>query len=212
MKIEVEIDESLIPEGYEVERIGVPRKGEEYLETGMAGGYTNVTATFDYRTLVCAIIRKKQPTYAERQAAWVKEHGIKPGSKVRVTRVAASHEDGWGNTWERLMSSSVGETLTVVRLSLRNNGIQLLERGGYVFPYFVLEPVKEPEYVPYNFHTMPLCGIKCKEKATGNLTVLAPMDETFVYDRSTEYQMNYEVMMDKYTHLDGTPCGVKVGA
>lgn len=210
MKIEVEIDESLIPEGYEVVRIGVPKTGEEYLENGQRTQH--VKATFDYRSLVCAIIRKKQPTYAERQAAWVKEHGIKPGSKVRVIREAESKEDGWRNTWERPMSGSVGETLTVALIAPGNNGIQLQENVGFVFPYFVLEPAKEPEYVPYSFHTMPVEGIKVKH--TGGLEtfyVVEPLDGKNAQFRRTWAKVQYSALLDHFVHLDGTPCGVKVG-
>ncbi len=78
-------------------------------------------------------------TYAERQAAWVKHHGIKKGSKVKVVRVPEDDElKGFGcycSSWE----SHVGETTKI----LSDHGGSYLELGcGHDWPYFVLEPVK----------------------------------------------------------------------
>jgi len=75
-------------------------------------------------------------SYSERQTAWIKHHGLKVGSKVKVTRGFKSGEDGfWWNTSEA-KDFLVGKELEI-------NGIgteEILIAGQYV-PYFVLEPV-----------------------------------------------------------------------
>lgn len=77
--------------------------------------------------------------YAERQAEWIERNGIKVGSRVRVTRAAESHEEGWNNTWEPLMTRAV-DTVDEINY-IEDCGIHLKE--GYYFPYFVLEPVND---------------------------------------------------------------------
>jgi hypothetical protein len=86
-----------------------------------------------------ARIRK---SYAERQAEWIDRNGIKVGSRVRVTRAAKSGEDGWNNIWPASMDSMLHQTASVRRIS--NFGVSFCPY--FEFPYFVLEPVTEPEY------------------------------------------------------------------
>jgi len=87
-----------------------------------------------------ARIRK---SYAERQAEWIERNDIKVGSRVRVTRAATTGEDGWGNVECPPIKEKVGSTCTVASFG-GCGGIQL-QKSVY-FPYFVLEPVTEPEY------------------------------------------------------------------
>ena len=87
-----------------------------------------------------ARIRK---SYDERQAEWIERNGIKVGSRVRVTRAAESGEDGWPYSWFSVMSSEINEPRKVDFVD-KKHGITLV--GSWCFPYFVLEPVTEPEY------------------------------------------------------------------
>lgn len=211
MKIEVEIEDGIIPEGYEVVRIGLPKNGESYATKGEDEGYC--TAYVDFEAAVCAIIRKKQLSYQERQDAWIKEHGIKVGSKVRVLRkVSNDGEDGWDCGWNSSMDDSVGGTLTVCEICNRKEdtrGLRLAD--GWWYPYFALEPVKKPEYVPYTFETMPVEGIKVKHTIHGTFHVVEPVSSGVVGFRNSAYSTTYGLLFKEYTLLDGTPCGVKVG-
>lgn len=88
-----------------------------------------------------------QALYTERQAAWVAENDVKPGTKVRVTRTAKSYEDGWGDYWMGDMDKYVGKKLTVNRTD--GSSMHLLTGDEFYcwnFPYFVLEVVKEPQW------------------------------------------------------------------
>lgn len=93
------------------------------------------------------IIRKKEPTYEERQSEWLKANNIKIGDHVRVTRIAKDHEDGWNNSWDdHEMNPSVNKVYDIIDVHDRY-GIRLnLGFWGYWYPYFVLEKVEEPEF------------------------------------------------------------------
>jgi len=71
--------------------------------------------------------------------------GIKVGDKVRVTRKANSHENGWCNSWVSTMDENVGNTAKVSKIC-GQLGITLRFRehnDDYAFPYFVLEKVTD---------------------------------------------------------------------
>lgn len=76
-------------------------------------------------------------TYEERQKQWVEHHGIKVGSKVKMTRKAESHETDWDNSWTSYMSEQVGEILTIDYIG--GGGIMFKEIHC-IYPFFVLEP------------------------------------------------------------------------
>ena len=94
------------------------------------------------------IIRKKEPTYEERQSEWLKANNIKIGDHVRVTRIARDYEDGWPNEWIGLsMNPSINKVCKIVDIHDRF-GISLHfgVYNSWSFPYFVLEKVEEPEF------------------------------------------------------------------
>ena len=71
-----------------------------------------------------------------------KAAGFKIGDRVKVVRIAQSHEDGWNNDWVAdEMNRCVGEEFEIRRI-WNDKGISL---GGYNFPFFVLERVESPE-------------------------------------------------------------------
>ena len=71
--------------------------------------------------------------------------GIKVGDRVRVTRKAENHENGWGDFWVEDMDAEVGKVLKVVEdykkygFACRENLEKNALRWGY--PYFVLEKI-----------------------------------------------------------------------
>lgn len=123
----------------------------------------------DSRCWLC-IIRKKGLTYEERQAEWMKANNIKVGDKVKVIRKCESGENGWDDTWLRIMDIAVGKVLKIIG-EPRTVGILLevegFSRGAY-FPYFVLEKVEEPEFKVGDF---------VKEKETGMVGVITEKTE-----------------------------------
>jgi hypothetical protein len=87
-----------------------------------------------------------EPTYAERQAQWVKENNVKAGTKVRVTRTFTEDEDG---SCCFAYNGLVGKTGVVNNISLRNLLICMDNRSMKAVPYFALEVIKEPTYRPF---------------------------------------------------------------
>lgn len=93
----------------------------------------------DYVNVQC-IIRKKEPSYIDRQNEWIKKNDIKIGDQVKVTRIASGFESGWGNMWVDCMDKQVGKILRVKRIAEIHSGIQLDD--NFYYPFFVLEKVK----------------------------------------------------------------------
>lgn len=97
--------------------------------------------------------------YRERENQWVNDNNIKAGSKVIVTRIATSYEDGWENNWPSDMNRFIGQICTVVLIDRYNvsTGIilTLVNVDGsmtYRFPYFVLKAVDTPPLKPQPMH------------------------------------------------------------
>ena len=108
--------------------------------------YPFETETETFHCLGACLIRKKEPSYEERQAEWVKANNIKVGDKVKVIRKAKDYENGWGNVWDDAMDSGVNEVNEVIDIN-NKDGIYLdLGDYNFWFPYFVLEKVEEPEF------------------------------------------------------------------
>lgn len=86
----------------------------------------------------------KEPTYTERQEAWIEKHNLKAGDKVAVLRKAVSSENGWDTVWESRMDTFVGTVLQYEE-ALKAVGIVLRAPDGrrWAFPYFALGVVKE---------------------------------------------------------------------
>lgn len=89
-----------------------------------------------------------EPTYAERQAQWVKENNVKVGTKVRVTRTFTEDEDGshcFAHSDLVGMTGSVGEYDALPY----NLAVDMSDGSVRVIPYFALEVIKEPAYRPF---------------------------------------------------------------
>ena len=67
--------------------------------------------------------------------------GLSIGDKVKVTRTAETNENGWNNSWTKPMDINVGKTLIIAHIDIY--GIHL-KGTCYSYPFFVLEPIKEP--------------------------------------------------------------------
>ena len=87
--------------------------------------------------------------YVAAQKEWIERARIHKGSKVRITRVAMTGENGWDNAWTGSMGDSVGRVGVVCSMNNAGKsgevGIRVCVEGGHAwyFPCFVLEPIIE---------------------------------------------------------------------
>ena len=146
-----------------------------------------------------------EPTYAERQAQWVKENDVKAGTKVRVTRTFAEDEDG-SCCWAH--NDLVGKTGVVDNISLLNLLICMDNRSIKTVPYFALEVIKEPSYRPFtNDELNDIVGKVVTSKRTGDNRMVSERDGlNLVHIGCNQYTA--EGLLEWYT-LDGHPCGVR---
>lgn len=177
-----------INENCEVELIDPPEATADCIVVGAGGSRTNA------------------PTYTELQAEWCNDYGIKVGSKVKVTRRAEDGEQGWGAIWMTRMNRYVGSVGTIDEIH-QKDGLAIDE---WFFPYFVLEPVKEPSYRPYtDAELLEQLGakvrLKSKDRSHGRLITDVDLGTAVIRLE----RVSAEALRNKYEHLDGTPCGVK---
>ena len=148
-----------------------------------------------------------EPTYAERQAQWVKENNIKVGTKVRVTRTFTEDEDGSSCCTH---NDLVGKTGVVIRngIDSRSLGVDMNDGSFRAVPYFALEVIKEPTYRPYsNDELNDLVGKVVKHKRYEyNYVVTERATENLVRIRSILFSASE--LLELFT-LNGEPCGVK---
>lgn len=147
-----------------------------------------------------------EPTYAELQAEWCNNYGIKVGSKVKVTRRAEDGEQDWRAVWVTKMNRYVGSVGTIDEIH-QKDGLAIDE---WYFPYFVLEPVKDPTYRPYtDAELLEQLGakvrLKSKDRSHGRLIAGVDLGTAVI---GLE-RVSAEALRNKYEHLDGTPCGVE---
>lgn len=158
------------------------------------------------------LIRKKETSYAERQAKWVADNDIKKGDKVRVIRKADHNEDGWGSLWNPEMDEAVGKVGRVCSISriFRECGIEVNvpDVGPYLYPYFVLEKV-EQKYVPFNFNDKEdrakLRGAWIRNVESGLEYQVICIGSALVFVHNGDF--NAGSLLDQFVFLDGTPCG-----
>lgn len=176
-----------------------------------------VVKTGGSSSLWACLIRKKEPTYEERQAEWGKANNIKIGDKVMVTRTATYHENGWRNVWDPTeMDAAVNKVYEIVDIHDRN-GIRLpLGKYDCWFPYFVLEKV-EQKYVPFDFSDLDCRAfllekiVKAKnDKTTGPALIIGftrLAGGEWIANLGGITAVNSEALFNDWVFIDGTPCG-----
>ena len=96
------------------------------------------------------VVLKREPSYIELANKWIEENDLKVGDYVRVTRKAKSNEKEWSDSWSVYMDYYIGKTVCVDSIGKEYGTIFLsLDNSLYNFPYFVLEKVENPKYVPF---------------------------------------------------------------
>ena len=159
------------------------------------------------------IIRKKEPTYEERQAEWVKANNIKVGDKVKVIRKCETEENGWGWTWNiHVMDSAVDKVFKIVNSHYQKGILLRIGIDDCWFPYFVLEKVEEPEkkYVPFNLSKEEdrgqLKGRWIRKKDNSEIKLiwwLWELDGKWMIDED----INPQELLNDWVFEDGSPCG-----
>ena len=88
---------------------------------------------------------KEKKCYTKLEGDWIRDNGIKVGSKVIVQRKADGYEDGWDDEWVRGMDKYIGMEAEVVGFPMAGIGICLDDGSGdsWFFPYFVLSVVDD---------------------------------------------------------------------
>ena len=150
-----------------------------------------------------------EPTYAERQAQWVKENNVKAGTKVRVTRTFTEDEDG-SSCWGR--DDLVGMT-GVVReddgITSHNLGVDMSDGSMRAVPYFALEVIKEPTYRPYsNDELNDLVGKIVVRKCDGNKMLVNESISPIKVRLGNGCTYTAKQLLELFT-LNGEPCGVR---
>lgn len=169
------------------------------------------------------IIRKKEPSYVERQDKWLADNGINKGDKVRIVRKAGSREDGWDNSWNPDMDKAVGKVGTTSHISanFRELGIEVdvPDVGPFLYPYFVLEKV-ELRYVPFDLRNpevrKSLRGRWIKNKNNNFelcitfFTHQGYVGNTIPADVYMVSGIDADELLQYWVFEDGTPCGEEV--
>lgn len=173
------------------------------------------------------IIVKKKPSYEECAKQWIEENNLKEGDCVKVLRKAKDFESGWDATWNDLMNKSVCKILKITEVRFCNGHIIL--EDGYRYPYFVLEKVEppKPEYIPfeskeefieaYHYHDnanysetediLMNYGMWLKSMCLGNFYQVTIIKKSGIFTDDNSSIITWEQLLEKYTFLDGTPCG-----
>ena len=151
-----------------------------------------------------------EPTYAERQAQWVKENNVKVGTKVRVTRTFTENEDG-SRCWEYDdlvgMSGVVGE----YGIASHNLGVDMSDGSFRAVPYFALEVVEPMAYYrPFKNadEFAPHRDEWFRVKKGGGFERITFYDNTGVRGATSTF-ITYQSMLESGERENGEPCGVK---
>ena len=166
------------------------------------------------------IIRKKEPSYVERQAKWIADNDVKRGDKVWIVREADSYEDGWGCRWNPDMDKAVGNVGTVSDILSRSRGcgieVDVPDVGPFLYPYFVLKKVKQ-KYVPFDLRNpevrKSLRGRWIKNKNNNFelcitfFTHQGYVGNTIPADVYMVSGIDADELLQYWVFEDGTPCG-----
>jgi hypothetical protein len=77
--------------------------------------------------------------YVKQQTKFIEMHGLKKGDTVKILGVAEDHEDGWGATWNDLMTTCVGKTYKVNGFNSQYGISVQCGHNEWHFPYWLLK-------------------------------------------------------------------------
>jgi len=149
------------------------------------------------------------PTYAERQAQWVKENNVKGGTKVRVTRTFTECEDG-SRCCEH--DDLVGMTGSVCEYVIPSHSVRVDMSDGSVraIPYFALEVIKEPTYRPFNNDELnDLVGEVLTNKQSGRKKLVTGKPTASEGVNLDGSYINAKDLLASFYRNGNEPCGVR---
>lgn len=159
-------------------------------------------------------------SYEERQAEWVEKVDLKPGDKVRILRRFESWENGVPFSFNDItMTDLIGEICEVFEIA--DNRIRVYDKHRvtyWVWPYFCLEKVAGPEYVPFDLSKEEdrnfLRGkwIKSEEREAMITAFHTLPDGKWTVDCSNFINSTADGLLRFYTFLDGSPVGKQMAS
>jgi hypothetical protein len=147
-----------------------------------------------------------EPTYAE----LCEKAGLKVGDRVKVT--GKTEPEDW-QMWNSRMNAMIGKTYTITRIrpANRQSGSVVYECDNWWFPCTSLEKV-EPKYRPFTadeFEQHCHKWLKRIDNPKHRNRVDAFLPDIWRLAGSAAGR-SWQAMLDEYTFLDGTPCGVPI--
>lgn len=151
-----------------------------------------------------------EPTYAERQAQWVKENNVKAGTKVRFTKGFDANEDGSWCCEHRDATGKMGE---IIATNLPNSVEVLVDwcsDHSWSVPYSALEVIKEPTYRPYNNDELNnLVGEVLTHKQSGRRKLVTGKPTATEGVNLDRCYISSKDLLASYYRNGNEPCGVK---
>jgi hypothetical protein len=148
-----------------------------------------------------------EPTYAERQAEWVKENNVKEGTKVRFIKGFDDNEDGSDCCEHEDAKGIEGIVESITRMYIF---VFIPAVGGWTAPFTTLEVIKEQAYRPFaNAEEFkPYRDEWFRVKNGGGFDSVRYYDNNGVKD-STGNFITYQKLFEAGERENGDPCGVK---
>lgn len=148
-----------------------------------------------------------EPTYAERQAQWVKENSVKVGTKVRFTKGFEEDADG-SFCCEHRDAKGVEGCIDTIKKRWLSVSVPC---GGWAVPFTALEVIKEPTYRPFNEDELNnLVGKIVRNKQTGYRKLVTGKPTTSLGVNLEGKYINAKDLLNSFMMDDGkSPCGIK---
>lgn len=168
-------------------------------------GLRDTEDTGDSRIFTSFLIRKKEPTYAERQAEWVKENDIKVGDKVKILKEFSSGD------FVDYMKPLVGTIGEIKEIGERIQVYTEDKDDWWYWPYYCLEKVEEKKYVPFDLSLeedrAKLRGawVRPKDCYPNADHLIRGISNITVWFGDS--YLNAQELLNEYEFIDGSPCG-----
>lgn len=147
-----------------------------------------------------------EPTYAERQAEWVKQNDIKVGTKVRFTKGFEDSADGSDCCEHRDAKGKEGFVNKIFDTYIS----VVLGDNCWVCPFTALEVIKEPTYRPYNSNELnDLVGEVLTNKRSGRRKLVTGKPTSAEGVNLDGSYINAKDLLYSFYRNRDEPCGVK---
>lgn len=147
---------------------------------------------------------EQKPSYAQEQAQWVKDNNVRIGDKVKVLRGWEEGEQGF-DVGVNDAIATIGRTDTINGFSSIGGSIGLVLSSYYRYPYFVLELIKEPVYVPYTKVDLKWIDKIVKTKDGNGVYIITGVDQYYIEIGNKTYTP--QRLFHAFVWEDGSVCG-----